>query len=431
MRRGVFQFNFFFLLFFLGSITLSFAQPIEFHKDDRILIIAPHPDDETVGTAGVIQSAQKTGAGVRIVYLTHGDYNEIASLFYQKKPLVLKSDFIKSGQIRRSEAVAAMKTLGLEEKNLIFLGYPDFGTLSIWRSHWGEARSLTSFPTGLNHVPYENDFSYGRPFKGESVVHDFEKILLVFQPTFVFVTPPFDLNPDHKAAYLYLNTALLNLSGKMTLPKVYLYPVHVARWPAPKKYRPGDALLPPFHIQGGRKLNWISFDLGPEETALKREALAKYKSHISYSRNFLLSFARKNELFLEYPYEKLGGAAIGAGNVEYRVEGNNFLVDVRFSNPFDRLGILNVEVFGYKKEIPFSDMPKLTLRLFGGRVFVKDGPKSVRDSGASYQVKKNTVTVKIPLPLLKNPDHLFVAAHSTQERLSFEFESWKVLEITK
>ena len=37
---------------------------------DRVLILAPHEDDEAIATAGVIQRALSAGAAVRIIYLT-------------------------------------------------------------------------------------------------------------------------------------------------------------------------------------------------------------------------------------------------------------------------------------------------------------------------------------------------------------------------
>ena len=46
--------------------------------EDRVLILAPHPDDETIGTAGVLQQAKKAGAQVKVVCFTNGDANELA-----------------------------------------------------------------------------------------------------------------------------------------------------------------------------------------------------------------------------------------------------------------------------------------------------------------------------------------------------------------
>ena len=39
----------------------------------RLLVIAPHPDDETVGAGGAIATARRRGWTVTIVYVTSGD----------------------------------------------------------------------------------------------------------------------------------------------------------------------------------------------------------------------------------------------------------------------------------------------------------------------------------------------------------------------
>src|SRR5262245_15878805 len=39
----------------------------------RLLLVAPHPDDETLGAGGLIQRVQATGGVVKVVYLTDGD----------------------------------------------------------------------------------------------------------------------------------------------------------------------------------------------------------------------------------------------------------------------------------------------------------------------------------------------------------------------
>ena len=39
----------------------------------RLLLIAPHPDDEVLGAGGLMQRVRATGGAVRVVYLTDGD----------------------------------------------------------------------------------------------------------------------------------------------------------------------------------------------------------------------------------------------------------------------------------------------------------------------------------------------------------------------
>ena len=44
-------------------------------KDSRLLMIAPHPDDEALATGGLLQRAQAKGAQVYVAFLTDGENN--------------------------------------------------------------------------------------------------------------------------------------------------------------------------------------------------------------------------------------------------------------------------------------------------------------------------------------------------------------------
>ncbi|MDD5506660.1 MAG: PIG-L family deacetylase, partial [Candidatus Omnitrophica bacterium] len=108
----------------LGIASVSFGQAaikdIEpFSKDDRIFILAPHPDDETIGCGGIIQEALSKGADVRVIYLTNGDHNQFAFIVYEKRLTFRSAEFIHMGKVRRDEAIKAMAGLGLNKDKLI------------------------------------------------------------------------------------------------------------------------------------------------------------------------------------------------------------------------------------------------------------------------------------------------------------------------
>lgn len=42
-------------------------------KDTRLMVFSPHPDDESLGAAGLIQRVLKTGGSVKVVFMTNGD----------------------------------------------------------------------------------------------------------------------------------------------------------------------------------------------------------------------------------------------------------------------------------------------------------------------------------------------------------------------
>src|SRR6188508_1824893 len=41
--------------------------------DTRLLVLAPHPDDEALGTAGLIRRVVGAGGSVRVILITSGD----------------------------------------------------------------------------------------------------------------------------------------------------------------------------------------------------------------------------------------------------------------------------------------------------------------------------------------------------------------------
>lgn len=426
---------FYFLVLFLifpGDLSASENSSLVLKNTDRLLVIAPHPDDETLGTGGLIQRAMAMGAEVKVLYLTHGDNNEIASIFYQKKPLLTRNDFIRSGRIRKKEAVSAMAVLGLSEKNLIFLGYPDLGTLTIWRKHWGTTAPFRGFPAQINKVPYHEDFSFGSEYKGENIVRDFKNVIESYQPTHIFVTAPFDLNSDHQAAFLYLETALLDLQDKGVHPDVYVYLVHASRWPLPKKYFPTAGLLPPNFLLSAPEFQIVSEELVKGEVERKKRALQQYKSQMAYSKNFLLSFVRSSEFFLR-PSKESGARASQdlpeMHAVVYRVMGKELWLDIRLENPLDFLNDLTFDAFGYKKGVSFSTMPKISIRFSENRLSVTDGYRRLRNVDIRFYPEKRRVKLCVPFELLGNPDYVFVRVGSATEQRPLDFNSWRILRI--
>lgn len=430
----------------LMALTVpAFAEEahLSFLASDKVLVVAPHPDDEALGLAGILQAAKEAHASVRVVYFTQGESNEISSLFYQKRPLLSKSDFLKNGITRKNESMEAMRLLGLSPEDLVFFGYPDAGTMNIWLKYWGN-KVYRSMLTRINKVSYKDNYSYGSLYKGNDIVHDFERLLLDFNPNHVFVTAPFDLNTDHQAAYLFLRVAMLNIQKQLDPSlALHLYPVHAHQWPDPKKLDVDAVLTVPDHIEWKDGVAWHSHRLTPDQVEKKKQTILKYRSQIAYKKNFLLAFARKNELWIDYPNERLFYEVVGEdplatfgnsardGDVVYRVIDSELWVSVPLTNMLDEMGVLSVYIFSYRKDFLFSDMPKLTFKLFGNKLFVYDGFKPIHNEALVYKMDKERLFLKIPLSILKEPDHLFVSARMTKEEVSLDFGSWKLLELVK
>jgi LmbE family N-acetylglucosaminyl deacetylase len=84
----------------------------------NILVLAPHPDDETLGCGGLIAAAVKHGLGVKIVFLTNGEASHPNSVTHPPRRLA---------RLRQCEAEAATRRLGSGVQNC-FLRLPDTGT---------------------------------------------------------------------------------------------------------------------------------------------------------------------------------------------------------------------------------------------------------------------------------------------------------------
>jgi len=68
-------------------------------KNDKWLIIAPHPDDEIIGCGGTIISGIRTGKSVKVVFLTNGGGNaesgrEAPSI---ARKIGFETEFLESG----------------------------------------------------------------------------------------------------------------------------------------------------------------------------------------------------------------------------------------------------------------------------------------------------------------------------------------------
>ncbi|MDJ0798872.1 MAG: PIG-L deacetylase family protein [Calothrix sp. MO_167.B12] len=77
------------------------------------IIFAPHQDDETLGCGGTIIRKKQAGADLKIVFMTDGSSSHN----------LIESQELKA--IRRSEALAAAKKMGVEEHDVIFLEVKD------------------------------------------------------------------------------------------------------------------------------------------------------------------------------------------------------------------------------------------------------------------------------------------------------------------
>ncbi|MEA2604379.1 MAG: hypothetical protein QOF89_5371 [Acidobacteriota bacterium] len=419
---------------------------------DRILVLAPHPDDEVLGAGGVLREAVRRGLPVRVVFLTNGDSNEWSFLAYHKRPVFLPRAVLAMGSMRQQEALAAAAALGVPARDLSFLGYPDYGTLGIWRSHWSARPPSRGRLTRATAVPYPTAYRPGAPFKGEEILADLEAILRDFRPTRVFVSHPADHHPDHAALYLFTRVALWDLQGEVAAT-LHPFLVHYPRWPGEKGFRPGQELAPPSKLLAG--FRWQARELSGEDVDAKRLALAAHQTQYGYSASRLLPFVRTNELFgdLIVPILAPGGEAVrlldDSGGPEPVVqdgeEQTSEVVDLQdltvrrvrdqveiaanLERPLPEGSAVTLYAFGYRPDRPFGAMPKLAVRVEPHAYTVADQERALPRATVQAVASGRRLVARIPLAALGDPRHLFLRAQTSTPRAPLGQTPWWVVEL--
>lgn len=278
---------------------LPFGAPLS--PDARILILAPHPDDETLGTGGLIARARRLGIEVRVVFLTNGDGSgstKIGETVRRRQT----PDYRQIAQMRQREATAALGELGLAPHDIVFLGFPDGGLRALWQTNWRDARPFRSKFTGADRVRDANAPTPNAVYSGQSALREVTRALENFRPTHVLATDGNDTHADHRAAFCLALAAIEHLKTKSSTRswaahiEFQTYLIHHAIWPLPHGFRPDDALTPPAVLSeiGAR---WFETPLDLATRAAKKAALARYQSQLTWTPNYLRGFLRRNELF--------------------------------------------------------------------------------------------------------------------------------------
>lgn len=278
--------------FFIAKVTLDKFPEIT--ANDRILVVAPHIDDEIISAGGLIQKAKSVGAQVKVVYLTNGD-NNIYSIIGENKNLKINpGEFIKLGEQRMNEARAATQILGLKEEDLYFLGYPD-GGLSLMLNKF-YTTPYTSRGTKFNYNPYEKTYKKEQLYTGANVVSDLEEIISGFNPTIIIVPHPRDQHPDHWATFQFIEKAL---KEKKFQTKIFAYLVHYKAYPPEHKLKMDEFLYPPKKLFSQK--GWVSFNLTQDQENKKLEAMNQNKTQLEFSKvnDLIQSFVKRNEIFEE------------------------------------------------------------------------------------------------------------------------------------
>lgn len=140
-------------------------QLVPFHCTDltgrRVLVLAPHPDDETIGCGGTLSLHAAAGDPIRVVILTNGAKGDVFGRFG-------RDDYIA---MRRREALAACACLGISD-------------VDFWQY---EDRELANSRT---------------------VVSELTDLIDAAGPDLIYAPSPMEFHPDHRAAAEFIQAAL-------------------------------------------------------------------------------------------------------------------------------------------------------------------------------------------------------------------------------
>jgi LmbE family N-acetylglucosaminyl deacetylase len=240
---------------------------------DRVLVFAPHPDDESIACGGLLQVAQGAGAAVRVVVLTDGDNNPWPQRWVEKRWRIGEKERARWGARRRDEARAAMRLLSVAESDTCFLGLPDLGLTDLL-------------------------------MRGDSqVVESLRRQIEQFAPTRLVLPALSDRHPDHSATHI-LSRLALALCPRAA-PQLLAFAVH-----GEKPTQSGVAVC-----------------LSQAQRDIKQAAILAHASQMRLSQRRFLRYAGPRESYQDVPLAQADDpqhplhARIGQdGNLQVRID---------------------------------------------------------------------------------------------------------------
>ncbi len=271
----------------------------------RLMVFAPHPDDETLGAGGLIQRVVQRYGTVRVIFVTNGDgyVDGVRSEVHRRR--TSSADFIEYGERRHREALRAIHDLGLTDADAVFLGFPDDGIDDLWADHWSVRKPYTSPYTRFERPLYKESLSQRVEYAGADLESEIVRTLRDFRPDWVLMPDPRDRHPDHCTTGVFVLDALRKLRGEGAAPfgqtQVLTYLIHYPDYPASAAWVREIAGA---GVGGSRTAGRIlsatqrlTFALSATELANKQRAVSDYPSQIQVMDPFMKQFLRTYELF--------------------------------------------------------------------------------------------------------------------------------------
>ncbi|HET9769127.1 MAG TPA: PIG-L family deacetylase [Thermoanaerobaculia bacterium] len=228
----------------IGAPPLPACANDELLAYDALLVLAPHPDDESLGFGGLAATYRAQGKPVTEVVVTDGDaYCEACRLWKSSSvhgptctgielSNLATPEVDSFAEVRRGESVAAATVLGLGAPT--FLGYPDAGLAAAWRNREKGEMERPLRRTDFSHC---TDCETCVGGYGEGVTTDFtaatleetirERLAVTSLRTLVATTHWLDGHGDHAA----LGSLVRELDAALPQPRAVAYAVIHAHTP--------------------------------------------------------------------------------------------------------------------------------------------------------------------------------------------------------
>lgn len=217
----------------------------ELLESDRVMVLAPHPDDETLAAGIVLQQASAVGAAVQVVFATAGEANPWPQRWIERRWHLDASDRQRWGARRSEEARQALRRLGIDPSAAVFLGWQDGGIVDLLIAD------------------------------GDRASGQLAALIAAFRPTRIVLPCIRDRHPDHWALHLLTRAALLGL-GDSPLLLTFLVHAHEAVHAA---------------------LEYRQLPAEPAQLTTKLAALDAHQTQLRLSRGWLQHRARSPETF--------------------------------------------------------------------------------------------------------------------------------------
>lgn len=280
-----------------------------------VVVFAPHPDDETIGCAGILAQAVAQGKTAKVVLMTSGDgFPGFAALLAKKSVDALgRDDFMALSRYRQNQARQAITVLGLKPEDLILLGYPDSalerldkfqGTIPFRQEFTQQSETYALIQKDYHSAVHGSPAPYTR----KAAVADVIEILRTLRPKQIYVTDAADLHPDHSTSFRFVNEAAKAVGYK---GEFYTYLNHGGEeWPWPIGITPEKPLAA--HTVKGQTIPigiaWPPTRRVPltrQQADLKLRAIRAHSTHLVGAtdpkmveeRTYLESFVKSEEVF--------------------------------------------------------------------------------------------------------------------------------------